>query len=176
MKSIKDTGKTKLSWIQRKALKRHFALCDGEETIGTLEWKSDSGSLVTGSVAEGTWAFKRTGVFKFVVSIREAEQGNEIAIFKPDWRGQGLLEFPDGPTYKWMQKSWIKNAWDLTTQDDKTLLTVRQMQGLKSILKEEGEIELAPEILEDPNMPLLVLLGWYLTLLHAYDSATAAAT
>ena len=50
---------------------------------------------------------------------------------------------------------------------------VVRFKGRHGIVKAKGAVEVQARAGERPDLPLLILLGWYLILLHADDAAAA---
>jgi hypothetical protein len=63
------------------------------------------------------------------------------------------------------QSQWV---WQ---EEDQPLILFKGRHG---IVKAEGAVEILPGSAARPDAPLLVLLGWYLILLHAEDANAAA--
>jgi hypothetical protein len=55
---------------------------------------------------------------------------------------------------------------------DKPLVQFKSRQGL---FKMEGQVEIEPVATASPDMPMLVVLGWYLLVLFARDAAASSA-
>jgi hypothetical protein len=49
-----------------------------------------------------------------------------------------------------------------------------RFKGRHGMFKARGAVEVLPEGAARPDLPMLILLGWYLILLHAEDSAAAS--
>jgi hypothetical protein len=66
------------------------------------------------------------------------------------------------------------NLWQsewLWQDNEKPLIRFKGRHGL---IKARGAVEIQPEAVALPDLAMLVLLGWYLILLHAEDSAAAS--
>ena len=48
-----------------------------------------------------------------------------------------------------------------------------RFKGRHGVIKAKGAVDIEPEAVKLPDLPLLVLLGWYLVLLYAQDTAVA---
>jgi hypothetical protein len=55
---------------------------------------------------------------------------------------------------------------------NKPLVHFKSSQGL---LKMEGQVEIVAEAAASPDVPMLVVLGWYLLVLFARDAAASSA-
>lgn len=175
MRSIHETGSTILTWVKLKSGYRNFELRFGEEAVGTLQWKSRWRSRAAAETADGSWAFDRKGVLKQKVTIN-SPGGEEVAVFHPNWKDGGSLEFPDGRKFQWVRSSFWHDEYAFATMDGQEILHLERLRGLKHIVKEESQVEIVPDWLGIRELSLLVSLAWYLTLLHADDAAVAATT
>lgn len=93
----------------------------------------------------------------------------------PNWKGNGSLEFPDGRKFQWGHSGFWHDHYAFTTADGQEILHLEQLGGLKHILKDESQVEIAPDWLGLRELSLLVALAWYLALLQADDMVAATA-
>lgn len=52
---------------------------------------------------------------------------------------------------------------------------VIRFKGRQGFMKAKGQVEVTPEAAGRPDLAFLILLGWYLILLHAEDAAASTA-
>src|SRR5690349_4389880 len=99
MKKISESINQPLKWEQPSALKMSYELHTGEETAGTLQFRSSLGSFATAESADGCWTFKRVGFWQTRVTIRECGAETEIATFKNNtWSSVTARAFGQPPT------------------------------------------------------------------------------
>jgi hypothetical protein len=172
VRPIAETGGQELLWVQPAALKREHELRAGDEVVATLRFQR--GSLADAEADGGHWTFKRQGFWHPTVTVRTAGSDDDLAVFHPRWVGGGTLEFPDGRAVQLSSANFWQSEW-VWQDGEKPLIRFKGRHGL---VKARGAVEIEPEDAARPDLAMLVLLGWYLILLHAEDStaATSAAS
>ncbi|HXN00332.1 MAG TPA: hypothetical protein VN973_00395 [Candidatus Dormibacteraeota bacterium] len=168
MRPISEFAGQELLWIQPVVRKREHELRAGDDVVATLGFQR--GSLADAQAAGGHWTFKRQGFWHPRVTVRTAGSDTDIAVFQPRWVGGGTLEFPDGRTVRLSSANFWQSEW-LWQDNEKPLI---RFKGRHGIVKARGAVELEPDVVASPDLAMLVLLGWYLILLHAEDSAAAS--
>jgi hypothetical protein len=161
-----------LEWVQPHALRMEYELRAGDAVTATLHFRSSLGSFATGTSADGSWTFKRVGFWQTQVTVRPSGQEIDLAVFKNNtWSGGGTLELPDGRKYLANTNFWASH-YEFKTEADEALISYKKIGG---ILHMSAAVEIYPAAKDLPEMPWMVLLGWYLTVMMQRDSATVAA-
>ena len=168
MRPISEVAGQELLWVQPAVRKREHELHAGDDVVATLHFQR--GSLADAVAAGGHWTFKRQGFWHPRVTVRTAGSDTDIAVFQPRWVGGGTLEFPDGRTVRLSSANFWQSEW-VWQDNEKPLI---RFKGRHGIVKARGAVELQSEAVASPDLAMLVLLGWYLILLHAEDSAVAS--
>jgi hypothetical protein len=168
VRPIAETDGQELLWIQPAARKREHELRAGDDVVATLRFQR--GSLADAQAAGGHWTFKRQGFWHPRVTVRTAGSDDDLAVFHPRWVGGGTLEFPDGLAVRLSSANFWQSEW-VWQENEKPLIRFKGRHGL---VKARGAVEIQPEDASRPDLAMLVLLGWYLILLHAEDSAAAS--
>jgi len=169
MRPIAEVASQELLWTQPAALRREHELRAGDDVVATLKFQR--GSLADAEAAGWHWTFKRQGFWNPRVTVRTVGSETDLAVFHPRWIGGGTLEFPDGRALRLSSANFWQSEW-VWQDNEKPLLRIKGRHGL---IKANGAVEIQPEALSYPDLAMLVLLGWYLILLHAEDSAAASA-
>jgi hypothetical protein len=169
MRTIAEVADQELVWVQPARLKQTFELRTGDEVVATLQFQR--ASLATGEVAGQQWTFKREGFWHPQVTVRVAGSDANTAVFKPAWTGGGTLELPQGRLLRFGAANFWHSQWDWSDPNGTPLVHFKSHAGL---LKTEGEVGIEPGAAALPEQPLLVVLGWYLLILFARDSAAGA--
>ena len=86
--------------------------------------------------------------------------------------GDGVLEILGGPRFFWKSLNFWRSEWAWTGVDGALLLRVKTKFTLT---KMEGRVQIEPAAGSIPQLSLLAILGWYLIVLMAEDSATSVA-
>jgi hypothetical protein len=170
MRSIRDVAGGELAWVQPARTKQAFELHSGDEVVGTLVWARMS--LATGETADGSWTFKREGFWHPRVTVRVAASEDNVALFSPNWGGGGTLDLVGRQQLRFGSANFWRSQWDWLDAAGKPLVHFKSRQGL---LKLEGQVEIAADAATSPDVPLLVVLGWYLLVLFARDAAASSA-
>jgi hypothetical protein len=167
VRSISETADQELLWTQPAAFQREHELRAGDDVVATLRFQR--GSLADAEAAGAHWTFKRQGFWQPRVTVRAAGSDVDLAVFHPRWVGGGTLEFPDGRALRLSSANFWQSEW-LWQDAEKPLI---RFKGRHGFIKANGAVEIQPEAIANPDLAMLVLLGWYLILLHAEDSAAA---
>ena len=180
MKAFSSAVGTDLYWIQPKGLdNRWFELRAGRDVVATLGFETLCGSLAGAQSADGSWTFKRLGFFNPRVTVRRAGEEVNLAIYTPRWTGrEGTLEFPDGRVFGWVQANFWATKYQITDTAGYSLVSFEsgaEKSRLSDVFKTQARVETGPRGRALPELPLLVLLGWYLIILQKQDAAAVAA-
>ena len=168
MRPISEIAGQELLWVQPAVFSREHELRAGDDVVATLRFQR--GSLADAEAAGGHLTFKRQGFWQPRVTVRTAGSDADLAVFHPRWVGGGALEFPDGRAVRLSSANFWQSEW-LWQDNEKPLIRFKGRHGL---IKARGGVEIQPEAVALPDLAMLVLLGWYLILLHAEDSAAAS--
>ncbi len=161
-----------LKWIQPHASKMEYELRAGDMVAATLRFRSSFGSFATAASADGEWTFKRVGFSQTKVTIRASGAETDLAVFKNNtWKGGGTLELPDGRKYPANTNFWMTQV-EFTTETGDPLISYRKIGGM---LHMSSETEIHPLAKDIPELPWMVSLGWYLTIMMHIDSAVVVA-
>lgn len=166
MKLAKLAGQ-ELKWVQPHASKMEYELRAGNAVAATLRFRSSFGSFATATSADGTWTFKRVGFSQTKATIRASEAETDLAVFKNNtWSGGGTLELPDGRKYPANTNFWA-TQFEFTTEMGDTLIRYKNIGGF---LHMSSETEILPIARNIPELPWMVMLGWYLTVMMLMDN------
>jgi hypothetical protein len=172
MRSVRDLIGQELKWVQPKAMQMEYELRSAEEPVASLRFRSSFGSLATGECADGCWTFKRVGFWRTRATIRVCGTETDIAAFHNNtWTSGGTLEMPDGRILPANSNFWM-TQYEFRTEGGETLVRYRRIGG---ILHLSSEVEIRPAAASMPELPWLVILGWYLTVMMHSDSAAVVA-
>jgi hypothetical protein len=172
-----------LKWVRPSLTALVYELHHGDELVAMLRFRSSWGTLATAESGDGCWTFKRIGFLQTRVTIRTctadaaiaeaavAEAGiskADTAVFRnSSWTGGGTLELPDGREYRANSNFWM-TTFGFTTAEGAPLVGFQQIGGL---LKLSSTVEIHPGAATIPELPWLVMLGWYLAVLLHRDAS-----
>ena len=173
MKKLAELIGHELKWVQPHTMKQEYELRAGNDLIAaTLCFRSAFGSFATAASADGEWTFKRVGFSQTKVTIRAAGSEEDLAVFKNNtWKGGGTLQLPDGRSYPANTNFWA-TQYEFKTETGDSLIRYRKIGGF---LHMSSAVEIDPLAKNLPEMPWMVMLGWYLTLMMYADSAVIVA-
>jgi hypothetical protein len=167
VRPISEIAGEELLWIQPAAGRREHELRAGDEVVATLRFQR--GSLADAEAEGHHWTFKRQGFWQPRVTVRVPGSDADVAFFRPHWAGGGTLDFADGRSVRLSSANFWQSQWVWQEKDQPLIL----FKGRHGIVKAKGAVEILPGAESRSDTPLLVLLGWYLILLHADDTAAA---
>lgn len=171
MRKIAELIGKELKWVQPNALKMEYELRTGDMVAATLLFRSSFGSFATAASADGSWTFKRVGFWQTKVTIRASGAETDLAVFKNNtWGGGGTLELPDGRKYLANTNSWA-SQYEFKTETKEALISYRKIGGM---LRMSSGVEIYPLAKDIAELPWMVLLGWYLTVMMYMDYAASA--
>lgn len=171
MRRIAQLIGDELKWEQPNAFKMDYELRRGDEVAAVLHFKSSFGTLATGESADGCWTFKRVGFFRTRVTIRVRDSDVDLASFYNNtWSGGGTLEFPDGRKFLATTNFW---ETQLECKSEAGEPLVRFTRG--GLMRLSATTAIEPQAANVPELPWLVMLGWYLMVMMHMDSAAAVA-
>ena len=170
MRKIAALLSQQLKWVQPGVFKMQYELRADDELAATLRFRSSFGSFATGESADGCWTFKRMGFWQTRVTVRTCGEDVDIATFKNNtWSGGGTLELSGGRKFLATTNFWQTN---LVFQDELGGTLIKFKSG--GLLHLSATVDVEPKAASLPELPWVVMLGWYLTVMMYMDSAAAA--
>lgn len=167
---LKYVKGTTLFWVQPHMTQRRFELKSEDEVVATLEWKKLLGTLAEARSADGDWTFKREGFFHPRVTIRRAGDEENLAVFKPDPGDDGFVEFIDGRRFRWAHTDFWATKWALQEAEGGNIAEIAPSGHFKTMLSQEGTVEVSINRKDTKDLSLLIALGWYLMISLADDT------
>lgn len=172
MLKLAEWNSQPLKWVQPHTMKMEYELRSGETVAAALNFRSSWGSLATATSGDGTWTFKRVGFWQTRATVRAEGSDKDLAVFhNATWSSGGTLEFPDGRKYLANTNFW-STRYEFKTEVGEPLISFVKIGGL---LHMSADVEIHPAALQIPEMPWMVMLGWYLAVMMFMDSAAATA-
>lgn len=161
-----------MTWTQPNAFKEEYELKSGAALLGTLNFRSSWGTLAVAETANGCWTFKRVGFFTTRVSIRRCDSETEVASFRNNtWSGGGTLEMPDGRLFRASTNFW-QTRLELATDRDELILRYEDIGGF---FKRTATLVIESAAASLTDLPMVVMISWYLLVMMYRDSTAAAA-
>jgi hypothetical protein len=174
MNTISELAAHDLVWVRIRGNRGLYELRADDAVVATLQQQRRAGAEAV--AADGHWSFTRAGFWHPRVIVRVAGSGAEIARFTARWTGTGTLESPAGSPFHWGASNIWQSQWAWQGGDGMPLVRIacggRCVPGPGKIA---GRVTIEPDAFSLPELSLLVLLGWYLDLLRAQDTAGSTA-
>jgi hypothetical protein len=171
MQNLRACVGHEMTWAQRHTLiVPEYELRDGQETVGTLRFRSAFGSLATAEGADGCWTFKRVGFFRTRATVRTCGADNDIAVFKNNtWSNGGTIEKVGECSFQASTNNW-SSRYDIANAAGDSLI---HYESRFSIINPKRVIVIQPAAAESDELPWLALFGWYLLVMLQFDCAGA---
>jgi hypothetical protein len=171
MRAIAELRGTKLKWQQRGDFKLDYELLADGEHAATLRFRSTSGSLATAESGDGCWTFKRVGILQVRVTTRPCGSHTTIASYRYDDRsGTGVLTLSGNRKYL-AHTTARASSYDFRTELGEPLIRLNS----EGIMHHSASMEILPvaaTVLAE--IPWLVMLAWYLTVITYIDAGAFA--
>jgi len=161
---------TELRWVRTEG-HHEFELKAGDTAVARLHWRSASGSFATATTARGALTIKRAGFLNPKILVREAGTERTVGILHVHW-SVSSLELKGGRTYRWMRKSFWVPTWEFDDANGQNLLRIEPAREGSHLVG--GLLTLAPAALANPDLEMLLLLGWYFVVLAFFEDEIAA--
>lgn len=147
-----------LAWSPVSSIRRDSVLRDGADIFGVVHWQSAFKAAALGGTASGEWNFVLEGfVFRQWIRVTPTGEKEPCAIFRASPSLNGVLELQGGKSYYWHSNFWL-TKWIWSDEEGTDLLLFDRNLSLIA----EGSLEIIPEAIPNPDVPLLSVLGWYL--------------
>ena len=170
MKKIAGPTDQELKWEQPSGFKEEYELRAGEELVATLRFRSSFGTLATAESADGCWTFKRVGFWQPKATVRRCNEDDDIAAYKNETLTScGLLTLSDGRTFSAESNFW-QTKFEFSNESGETLIQFKA----DGLLHLSSIVTIGPGAVNLPEVPWMVMLGWYVIVMMRRDATTAA--
>jgi hypothetical protein len=120
------------------------------------------------------------GFFADRVSVHSVDLKVELASYQPNWMGtSGEIQFSTGELYTWNVTNYVATRFSISKVDRPELITFlsrARRRKFSNLFKQQAQVVISPQAWQIKELPILILLGWYLVLRHHEDAAVIAAT
>lgn len=167
-----------LQWVQPRFADRHFELHGPGELVGSLRWERALGTLATGEYRGKRWTFKRVGFWNPRVTVRREGSPDNLGVFHASVWGGGTLSLSSKRSYDWRPVNTWMTRWAFADDGGRNLFVMREGKdegGLADMFKTQAVVEIEPGGDDSSELPLLILLGWYLFILRQEETVVVAA-
>lgn len=157
MQTLSATNMDGLRWTRTEEA-HTYQLKSGTDPIATLHWDRPVETLAQAEVSGSKWTLKRSGFLNPLVSVREADSDKELAVLHVHLKNS-LLQLPAGSSYRWVRTGFWIPAWEF---QDSTGAEVVDFEPVRTDRRLDGGlVGVSSEGRKDPNLLLLLVVGWY---------------
>ena len=169
MRTITEVATQELMWVQPARLQRAFELHASDDVVAVLRFERSS--LASSETAWQKWTFQQEGSWRRQVTIRTPDSDDAL-VFNGARTGGGALELSQGRLLRFGATNFWQSRWDWSDNESQApLLHFKRRAGF---MKTEGQVDIETAAVTYPELPLLVVLGWYLLILFARNAAAGA--
>lgn len=169
MRTIAEVASQQLVWVQPARSQRAFELHASDDVVAVLRF--EGASLASAETAWQKWTFNREGFWHRQVTIRTPDS-DDAPVFRAARTGGGALELSQGRLLRFGSTNFWHSRWDWSDSESQAPLVHFSSHG--GFMKTEGRVDIESAAATYPELPLLVVLGWYLLILLARNAAAAA--
>jgi hypothetical protein len=149
---------TDLRWVQPSALKMEYELLSAGETIVRMRFHGLLSSYATAEHADRHWTLERARTSQGKIVIHICAERRDVAVFESGPRDRsGTLSLRDGRKLVLTPGFW-KGRGEFRTEQGESLIRFRS----RGLLRPSAEIEITTAAAHLPELPCLLMLGWYL--------------
>jgi len=141
--------------------------------IGRIRWPKMFRSLAEAEFGEDRWTFKRAGFLRPRVTVRMDATAEDAAVLELSFGGGGLLRMRSGRCFRWSRQGFWSHRFVFADDKGVQLVVIEPKLG---VLRRSGAAHVHEKAATLQELPLLLLLGWYVTMLIADDDAAVVAT
>lgn len=149
-----------------------YRLESGKDPLATLRWEKPVETVAVAEAAGVKWTLRRHGFLRPIVAVNEAETGRPVAELHVHLNNS-LVQLPSGALYRWTRTGFWVPAWEFQTTTGRELVDFEPVREEARLAG--GLVSVSAEGRGDPNLLLLLVLGWYF-IVQAWteDEAVAA--
>jgi hypothetical protein len=170
MRTIQEAAPSTLSWHQPRAFRGEYELWAGDELLATLWSGSSFGAIMGAKTGASEFSIRTEGFFQDLIAVREVGAVGVAAYFRKG-SAERQLALSDNRGYGWKMLSFWSRRWAFVDDSDRPLVS---FQAWSQSFRAGCDVAIDPGALALPELPILVILGWYL-LLRENEAAMAAA-
>jgi hypothetical protein len=157
--SLRDSDR--LTWRQASLFARAVEIVSGETLAGVLRFEG-LGMKCDATCADGMWSFRRHGFLWRNVTVEQAGSGQHFASVSMSFTS-GTLTLARGETYGWEQLGFWSGETAFVTDSE---FPIVKFKPKRFSFKDTGEVAVQREYRDNPELPFLVMLGVYLSVLN----------
>lgn len=157
--SLRDSDR--LAWRQASLFARAVEVVSRDTLAGILRFEG-WGMKCDATCADGMWTFRRHGFLWRNVTVEQASGGQQVATVNMRFTS-GTLTLANGETYGWKQLGFWSGETAFITGSE---FPIVKFKPRRFSFKDSGEVSVQREYKESPDLPFLIMLGVYLSVLN----------
>jgi hypothetical protein len=161
LKELRELAGQEVEWRRTRWLPRAYALRHGETVVAELEWATGLSGTAMARVGERTWRLARRGVFPPEIAVLEPGNGLEVGRVLLRLSGRGTFVLVGRSSYDWRRAAPFSREWGFFDLYGSPLVRVLPRFFLG---RHRGRCIIEPAGAAAPELPLLLVLGVYLTI------------
>lgn len=135
-----------------------YQLKSGTDPVATLHWEKPVETQATATAEGAVWTLKRSGFLYPAVTVRDTTNDTDLGVLHVHLKNS-LLQVPGGAIYRWVRTGFWVPAWEFQDAAGKEIVDFEPVRA--EVRLEGGLVGVSPEGRADPNLLLLLVLGWY---------------
>jgi|GEM_PF-5298613 len=157
---------SELFWILSDN-RTQYELREKEILIGTLSTEGRLLSNAVGKCIDGSWKFKREGILKSNISIKESDKEIEIAMFKKNALNRnGEIQMNKKKIFS-VNSNFIMTEYKIKNEKE-IIIGIDNISRLPNM---KSRVKINPIAINIPELPWAVLFSWYLVIMQQFDAA-----
>jgi hypothetical protein len=172
MKKLSDADLDDLRWT-RAGEPHTYQLISGADTVATLHWERPVETHAAAEAEGIHWTLKRSGFVSPTVSVLDLSTGKDLALLHVHL-SNSILQVAGGATYRWARTGFWIPAWEFQDPAGRELVDFDPVR--EGARLDGGLLEVTPAGRADPNLLLLLVLGWYFIVQSWIEDEAVAAS
>ncbi|MFZ0830165.1 MAG: hypothetical protein WCB18_02870 [Thermoplasmata archaeon] len=172
MQTLSAADMDGLRWT-RSGEAHSYELKSGPDPVAGLHWEKPAETLATAEGMGVKWTLKRSGFVTPLVTVYDTDANKDLAVLHVHLRSC-LLQLPGGATYRWVRTGFWIPAWEFQDSTGTELVDFEPVREESRL--EGGLVGVSPEGRSDPNLLLLLVLGWYFIVQSWVEDEAVAAS
>lgn len=169
MNSLRFLIGSPVTWRHAPEKKRSLEVWAHDEVVGKITWPGLIGQDAEAVCADGQWRFDAQGLTARTVVITTLGPEEPVGTMHIAWlAGRGTVELTNGTIYDWLRTSFLPPERCFLTRYGSPLIRIKAKFPTARI---RGTVIIEPAGGNDPNLPLLTLIGIYLQVLRSRRAA-----
>jgi len=153
---------TDLRWVQPSALRMQYELRLAGQPIARMRFQGLLSSKALAECAEGCWSIERAGTSQGKTIIHMTGERSDVSMFEMGARDRGgTLLLSDGRRFTLTSDFW-KGRGEISTEQGEPLVRLR----FHGVLRQSCTVDLLSNATRLPELPCLLMLGWYLNVAY----------